>query len=249
LLGGFLAWCVSLAFRDRSWAFILWFPFSASSLIASFAWLGLLPQLGNSGSGAAEGFAALGVALAFLSLLPALVLLFLSIRFRPRHYPPAIVVSTILICAVGLPAVWARGVRTSETPVRLIFRATDGSLVPAVRVEYESRNKENGFSAPVLKGAVVSNIDGLAIVFTRNTHELNLRLAATGYAPTQMSIERSFPRLKMGRQCNLSWQITVPTHRWPQSKSEMFYIPDEDTITAEVYLPRIDEVDLPYPNL
>lgn len=249
LLGGFLAWCVSLVFRDRPWAFVGWFPFSVASLVASFAWLGIVPQLGNSGGGPEGGFAALGVVLAFLTLLPAVVVLFVSIRFRPRLYPPVLVAATVLACAIGLPTLWARGVRVSETPVRLTFRSSDGTLLSAVQIQYESRNKQNGFSAPILKGSVTSNSEGIALVSTRSTHELNLRFKATGYAPTNMRIERSFPRLKMGRQCTLHWQFTIPTERWPQSKTQVFYIPDELTLATDVFLPRIDETDLPYPNL
>jgi hypothetical protein len=140
-------------------------------------------------------------------------------------------------------------VQTSETPVRLTFRSSDGTLLSAVQIEYESRNKENGFSAPVLKGSVVSSSEGIATVATRSTHELNLRFKAAGCAPTDMRIERSFPRLNEGRQCTLNWQFNVPTKRWPQSKTEMFYIPDEATLAADVFLPRVDEPDLPYPNL
>ena len=249
LLGGFLAWCVSLAFRDRPWAFAGWFPFSVASLVASFGWLGLLPQLGNSGGGPEGGFAALGVAVAFLTLLPALGILFVSVRFRPRLYPPVVVVATVMVCGVGLPTLWGRAVRASETPVQLTFRSSDGALLPAVQIEYESRNKENGFSAPVLMGSVVSSSEGIATVVTRRTHELNLRFKTVGYAPTSMRIERSFPSLKMGRQCTLNWQFTVPTERWPQSKTKMFFIPDEATLAADVFLPRVDEPDLPYPNL
>lgn len=248
LLGGFLAWCVSLAFRDRPWAFVGWFPFSMVSLLASLAWLGILAQLGNSGGGPEGGFAALGGALAFLTLLPALALLLVSIRFRPRRYPPTVVAATVLVCAVGLPALWVRGVGASETPVRLTFRSSAGAPLAAVQIEYESRSKENGFSAPVLKGSVVSGSDGVARVATRGTHELNLRFKAAGYAPADMRIERSYPSLKMGRQCTLSWQFAVPAKRWPQSKAEMFYIPDEAELVADVILPRVDEADLPYPN-
>jgi hypothetical protein len=249
ILGSFVAWCAALIFRRSVWAFCCWLPFSCLSAVATLAWLAVIPQLGNSGGGAGAGFAALGMAMAFLMLLAAPFLLFLSIRFRPLYYQPAVVGITVVTLGVGLPVIWGASVSASRQPVHLVFLSTDGSLIPGVSVRFESRNKVNGFSAPVISGSAVSAADGAVTVFTRSTHELNLDFKLDTFAPTSMRIERSFPSLGQGRQCSMSWQIDVPGERWPKSRSELFYVPDGAELTVTVYLPRLNEANLPYPNL
>lgn len=133
--------------------------------------------------------------------------------------------------------------------MHLVFLSTDGSLIQGVSVRFESRNKVNGFSAPVISGSVGSAADGAVTVFTRSTHELNLDFKLDTFAPTSMLIERPFPSLGRGRQCSMNWQIDVPGERWPKSRSKLFYVPDGDELTVTVYLPRLNEADLPYPNL
>jgi hypothetical protein len=248
LIGSFISWCVSLAHRGRVWAFAAWFPFAATSAIATLAWIAIIPQLGNTGGGAGAGFAALGAAMAFLLLLISPFLLFISIRFRPVLYTPVVVIPTILCIAIGIPAVWSAVAKASVVPVHLTFQASDGTLISGVRVSYETRNRVNGFSAPVLSGEVISQSDGSVTVFTRDTHELNLRFSCDGFSPTGMRIDRAFPRLGRGRQCKMNWQISLPEHRWPQGKSETFYLPIADELSGVVYLPRINQTDLPYPN-
>lgn len=248
IIGSFVAWCAALMYRRSVWAFCGWLPFTCLSAAATLAWLAVIPQLGNSGSGAGAGFAALGMAMAFLMLLVAPFLLFLSVRFRPLRYQPVVVGITVGALGVVLPAIWGASVRTSGQPVHLKFLSTDGSLIQGVSVRFESRNKADGFSAPAISGSVASAADGTVTVFTRSTHELNLDFKVDTFAPTSMRIERSFPTLGRGRQCGMSWQVEVAGERWPKSRSELFYVPDGDELTVTVYLPRLNEADLPYPE-
>ena len=106
ILGSFVAWCAALIYRRKIWAFCVWLPFSCLSAVATVAWLAVIPQLGNTDGGAAAGFGAMGDAMAFLMLLPAPFLLFLSIRFRPLHYQLAVVGMTVVALGVGLPVIW-----------------------------------------------------------------------------------------------------------------------------------------------
>lgn len=63
-------------------------------------WLGLLSLHSSAIAAGAPG-----LAMAFFMLLAAPFLLFLSIRFRPLYYQPAVVGITVVALAVGLPVV------------------------------------------------------------------------------------------------------------------------------------------------
>ena len=130
LIGSFIAWCFALAFRGEKWAFAGWFPFTAASACGTLAWLSVIPQLGNSGGGAAGGFAALGSAIAFFYLASSPVLLVVAIRLRPQRLSPAIVVPTMLLVFVGVPVLWGLASYSDKVPVHLNFKTTDGSAIP-----------------------------------------------------------------------------------------------------------------------
>lgn len=247
LIGSFIAWCYALNFRRERWAFAAWFPFTAASAVGTLAWLSVIPQLGNSGGGAGGGFAALGAAMAFFYLLISPVILVVAIRFRPQQLSPGVVTSTVLLMAVGIPFLWALASHVDTVPVHLNFKTTDGSVIPNVAITYETRNRVDGFAARSLSGSVRTDAKGDATVYTRSTHEVNLEFKCEGFAATSMWIDRAFPKLA-GYQCRLNWQVQSQTDRWPQTKTAMWDLAIAKELTATIYLPRINEAALPYPE-
>ncbi len=247
LIGSFIAWCYALNFRREKWAFAAWFPFTAAIVCGTLAWLSVIPDLGNSGGGAEGGFAALGAAMVFCYLLICPVILLVAIRFRPQRLSPGAVVPTVVLVAVGVPFLWALASHADTVPVHLNFKTTDGSAIPNVAITYETRNRVDGFAAKPLSGSVRTDAKGETTVYTRTTHEVNLQFKCDGFAATSMWIDRAFPKLA-GYQCRLTWQIQLPTGRWPQTKDAMWDLAIAKELTATIYLPRINEAVLPYPE-
>lgn len=246
-IGSFIAWCFALAFRREKWAFAGWFPFTAASACGTLAWLSVIPQLGNSGGGAAGGFAALGTAMAFLYLLICPGILFVAIRFRPQRLSTSVVVPTVLLVAVGVPLLWALASHADTIPIHLNFKTTDGAVIPNVAITYETRFLDNGVAAKPLSGSSRTDEKGDATVYTRKTHEINLQFKCEGFATTSMRIDRAYPNLG-GHQCSLSYEIQLPTQRWPQGRGAMWDLAIAKELTTTIYLPRINEAALPYPE-
>lgn len=247
LIGSFIAWCFALNFRSEKWAFAAWFPFTAAIVCGTLAWLSVIPGLGNSGGSAEGGFAALGAAMAFLYLLICPGILVVAIRFRPQRPSPGVVVPTVVLVAVGVPLLWALASHADTLPVHLTFKTTDGAVIPNVAITYETRFLGNGFAAKPLSGSVRTDAKGDATVYTRTTHEINLQFKCEGFAATSMRIGRAYPNLG-GHQCSLGYEVQLPTDRWPQGRGAMWDLAIAEELTATIYLPRINEAALPYPD-
>lgn len=90
LVGMSLAWVTYLlgSRRRKAWAYALWLPLSATSVLATLLWLSVINTAFSPSDGMGEGFAKFGAAVVFFYFMIAPLILLISVMTWPREPEP-----------------------------------------------------------------------------------------------------------------------------------------------------------------
>ena len=248
-----LMWLIYLAALRRSrFAFFFWFPLTASAGIGTLAWiwagLMLLSPARNIGGGDPEsgGFALLGAGLAFGFLLICPITFAISLWLRPSidAFRPVSVVPTLIVYALILACFGKIGFWIENQTIKLTVLNAQSVPIQNVKVTYVTMDHHFGFAFPSspLKGEVLTDAEGTAVLPVPKTHQIFCQLTKVGFAPSSFQMDRAWSSGL--HQSNFSWN--APSHF--VAGSVQFDIPDSKTMNTTLYMAHDDATEkLPYP--
>lgn len=217
-----VAWLFYIAgARDRRFAFVLWFPFTATVFFGAILWLwaGLEFLINSSGSGEAYGFAALGALIALGTLLVCPVLLIISFWQRPKMGAYGLSQTIpVIVLYLGLVALYRPfSEKLDNQQLQLVVLDTKMNPISNAKVIYRTNQRSNRFAFPSssMSGEVKTDANGSVLLPVPKTHAVNIRVSLDGYAKLQVRMDRNWGSYTW-HQTSVSWQFPPenPNEPW-----------------------------------
>lgn len=237
--------------RGSRWAFLLWFPFTATLGIATTAWLFAMlcaiPMLFTHTS-LKQALSAGMAFFLFMALTPCPIFFAFCLVAHPKEqaYSSRIVTAPIIGYLLMVIAVLLAPLKTDRVPIDVQCMTKDEQPVSGATISYETRpvGGVSGYS-PVIKGKAVTDGSGHGVIFMRRKHNVFAYITKDDFTSVHFKLSANYG---LGfHQTRISWSGANGESK-PHLTDAIVKFPDGDRIPIKIYLPRKGvDTELPYP--
>lgn len=230
-------------YRDKRYAFTLWFPFTATSFIGTLFWLwsALVYLSVSHGNGEAAGWMAFGAAIALGVFLICPVILGISLWQYPKGGSYSLAKCLpILVIYFGLLASYKPLSHFIEDrQLRLLVLDTKMNPITHAKVHYKTYPRESGVSFP-REGQIETEADGSVLLSVPKSHEIDCDIEAKDYAKIQIRMDKAWGKYTW-HQTWVEWYFPPedPKKPWEYHHgSVQTDVDDSNSMKLAVYMPR-----------